>query len=56
MNRMESFAGGSLAAGKAKNTGEAPREVPYKRTHFSPAGRGLGVRLASLPGKNLPVS
>jgi len=53
---MESFAGGSLAVVKAKNTEQVPCEVPYKRTHFSRPGRGVVVRLASLPGKNSPVS
>jgi hypothetical protein len=50
-NELESYAGGSLAAGRATDGAQVLSEVPDKKRRPGPPGSELGVRMTSSPHK-----
>jgi len=51
VNDPESYAGGSIATGRATHAGQVKGEHPDKERYPGPPGWGLGVLLATAPRK-----
>jgi hypothetical protein len=49
----ESYAGGSIAAGRVSHAGEVKGDDQDKKGYPGPPGRGLGVGLTAPPHKKL---
>ncbi len=52
-NDPESCAGGRDATGMASHARQVKGDDPYKKGYPSPPGWGLGLRMTTLPHKNI---
>jgi len=52
-NDLESYAGGSVATGRATHAGQVKGEHPDKERDPGPPGWGLGVLLVTAPRKKI---